>query len=76
MRQGSVLRRLPSGTILIWDLEAKVSFPYYGERAHDLLSSSYPIQEHLSELDQVKFETDETNTWVKRVVKLDGGQNA
>lgn len=46
-----------------------MAFPYYGEQAHDLLSSSYPEVDCLRELDQVEFETDETNTWVKKVIR-------
>lgn len=31
-RHGKIIRKLPHGTIMVWDLDARSAFPYYERR--------------------------------------------
>lgn len=56
MRRGAVLRILPHGTITVWDEEGRRSYPFYGE-------------ERFALNEPVLFETDETDTIVRVLVR-------
>lgn len=53
---GVMLRRLPHGTIIMWDQHRERAFPYYG---NDVQFEGGRV---------CKFETDETDTVVSRII--------
>jgi hypothetical protein len=61
-RTGAVLRVLPHGTVMIWDLDKKRSYPFY---------KAGPDQ-NFRETEPVEFITDKTDTFVVAINRAGG----
>lgn len=60
-RFGEILRTLPHGTVMIWDVAKERSYPFY-RAGHDV----FRVRE------AVEFATDTTDTYVVKVSRVGG----